>query len=65
LIIEVSEQRENEAGVSPKEIADFVRSLGNYKLYKQKGTKERKSALVEITSDSELPKHDNVVCIPN
>ncbi len=65
LIIEVSEQRENEAGVSPEEIADFVRSLGNYKLYKQKGTKERKSALVEITSDSELPKHDNVVCIPN
>lgn len=63
LIIEVSEQRENSVGVSPKEIADFVRSLGNYKLYKQKGTKERRSALVEITSDEELPKHDNVVCV--
>ena len=63
LIIEVSEQRENIAGVSPKEIADFVRTLGNYKLYKQKGTKERRSALVEITSDEELPKHDNIVCV--
>jgi len=65
LIIEVSEQREHEAGVTPEEIADFVRSIGNYKLYKQKGTKERKSALIEITSDSELPKHDNVICIPS
>ncbi len=64
LIIEVSEQRENEAGVTPKEIANFVRSLGNYKLYKQKGTKERRSDLMEITSDSELPNHDNVICIP-
>ena len=64
LIIEVSQQRENEVGVTPKEIADFVRSLGNYKLYKQKGTKERRSNLVEITSDGELPNHDNIICIP-
>lgn len=65
LIIEVSEQRENETGVSPKEIADFIRSLGCYKLYKQKGTKERRSKLILIENDSDLPKHDNVICIPN
>lgn len=64
LIIEVSEQREQTVGVSPQEIAAFVRSLGNYRLFKQKGSKERRSALVEITSDSELPQHDNVVCVP-
>jgi FkbM family methyltransferase len=64
LIIEVSEQRENTPGTTPEEIADFVRSLGNYELYKQKGTKERRSKLVLIENDSDLPKHDNVICIP-
>lgn len=63
LIIEVSEQRENESGVSPKEIVDFVKTLGDYKFFKQKGTKERKSKLIEILSDSELPEHDNIICI--
>lgn len=64
LIIEVSEQRENEKGVSPQEIAAFVRSLGNYQLFRQKGTKERRSKLVQIVRDADLPEHDNVVCIP-
>lgn len=64
LIIEVSEQRENTPGTTPEEIADFVRSLGNYELYKQKGTKERRSKLVLIENDFDLPKHDNVICIP-
>ncbi len=64
LIIEVSEQRENTVGTSPKEIADFVRLLGSYELYKQRGTKERRSELVLIESDADLPQHDNVVCIP-
>lgn len=64
LIIEVSEQRENEKGVSPKEITDFVKTLGHYQFFKQKGTKERRSKLVQILSDAELPKHDNVICLP-
>jgi len=29
-----------------------------------KGGKERKSRLVEIKSNDELPEHDNVICIP-
>ena len=63
MIIEVSEQRETAKGVTPKEIADFVRSLGNYQLYKQKGTKERRSKLVPILTDADLPQHDNIICI--
>ncbi len=64
MIIEVSEQREQEKGVSPKEIADFVKTIGNYQLYKQKGTKERRSKLIPILTDADLPKHDNLVCVP-
>ena len=55
LIIEVSEQREQEKGVSPKEIADFVKTIGNYQLFKQKGTKERRSKLIPILTDADLP----------
>jgi FkbM family methyltransferase len=64
LIIEVSEQREQEKGVSPKEIADFVKTIGNYQLFKQKGTKERRSKLIPILTDADLPQHDNLVCVP-
>lgn len=64
LIIEVSEQRENEKGVSPQEIYAFVQTLGQYQFFKQKGTKERRSKLVPILSENDLPKHDNIVCIP-
>jgi FkbM family methyltransferase len=64
LIIEVSEQRENEKGVSPQEIYAFVQTLGNYQFFKQKGTKERRSKLVPILGEADLPKHDNIVCIP-
>ncbi|MDH4471918.1 MAG: FkbM family methyltransferase [Fluviicola sp.] len=64
LIIEVSEQREQEKGVTPKEIADFVKTIGNYQLFKQKGTKERRSKLIPILTDADLPKHDNLVCVP-
>ncbi len=63
MIIEVSEQRETAKGVTPKEIADLVRSLGNYQLYKQKGTKEHRSKLVPILTDADLPQHDNIICI--
>lgn len=64
-ILEVSEQRSESKGVSPKEIMDFVQKLGNYRFYKLKGTKERASKLVEIKSARELPEHDNIICIPN
>jgi FkbM family methyltransferase len=64
LIIEVSEQRENEKGVTPQEIYAFVQTLGQYRFFKQKGTKERRSKLIPILSENDLPKHDNIVCIP-
>ena len=62
LIIELSENRSN-TYASSEELIDFVKSLGNYQIFKLKGGKERKSKLVEITANDQLPKHDNVICI--
>lgn len=64
LIIEVSELREGQKGVSPREVMDFVSSLGNYKFFRQKGTKERRSKLIPIATYADLPEHDNIICIP-
>lgn len=62
LIVELSENRSNTFDSSTV-LIDFIKSLGNYKFYKLKGGKERKSALIEITSNDEFPAHDNVICI--
>jgi FkbM family methyltransferase len=63
-IIEVSEKREKEIGPSPAEIWKLVRTIGDYRFYKQKGTKERRGKLIEIKTENELPKHDNIICVP-
>lgn len=63
-IIEVSSEREHEAGASPKEVLELVKTIGNYTFHKQKGTKERRGKLIEIHSDKDLPTHDNVIAIP-
>lgn len=64
LIVELSENRKN-VHESSIEIIDWIKTLGNYRFYKLKGGKERKSKLVEINSNEELPRHDNIVCISN
>lgn len=63
-IIEVSEKREKEAGPSPAEVMELVQTIGEYTFYKQKGTKERRGKLVEIKRISDLPNHDNIICVP-
>lgn len=62
LIVELSENRSN-AHDSSAELISFIKSLGSYRIYKLKGGKERKSKLVEIASNAQLPQHDNVICI--
>ena len=62
LIVEISDWRENKHD-SSSEIVDFIQSLGNYKVYKLAGGKERKSKLVEVKTKEELPEHDNIICI--
>jgi FkbM family methyltransferase len=61
VIIEVS----SAVSASSIDALNQIRALGEYRFYRLKGTKERKSPLIEIIDDSALPAHDNVFCIPN
>lgn len=63
LIVELSEKRKN-VHDSSSEIIDLIKSYGNYRFFKLKGGKERKSKLVEIISSDDLPQHDNIICVP-
>ena len=62
LIVEFSEIRENLHDYGAQ-LVEMIKSLGNYRFYKLKGGKERKSKLVEILSNDQLPQHDNVICM--
>jgi FkbM family methyltransferase len=61
LIIEHSIDRNNTA--EQFEIYNWLLDLGIYKIYKLKNGKERKSELIEIKSNQDLPDHDNIFCI--
>ena len=61
LIIEHSIDRNNTA--EQYEIYNWILDLGIYKVYKLEKGKERKSKLIEIKSENELPEHDNIFCI--
>ncbi|MCC6701622.1 MAG: FkbM family methyltransferase [Fluviicola sp.] len=63
-IIEVSTEREFEAGATAKDVLKMLETIGKFTIYKQKSSKERRGKLIEITSEDQLPKHDNIICIP-
>ena len=62
LIVEFSEIREN-VHESGAQLVEIIKTFGNYRFYKLKGGKERKSKLVEILNNDQLPQHDNVICM--
>lgn len=62
LIVEISGR--GAMGCTPEEIFKFIQSLNDYRIFKLKGGKERRSELIEIVSNSELPQHDNLFCLP-
>lgn len=64
IIVEVSAAREGQNNPSPADVYRFLDQFGIYRFFRQKGTKERRSKLVEICDESDLPTHDNLVCIP-
>ena len=61
VIIEVS----SAVSSSSIDALNQIRAMGDYRFYRLKGTKERKSPLIEIICDNALPAHYNVFCIPN
>lgn len=64
LIIECSNHRTNknseESNIST--IYKYIKSLNKYRLYKLKGSKKRVSKLIEINTEKEVPKDDNIFC---
>lgn len=63
-IIEVSSEREHVQGATALEVLDALKQIGEFEIFQQKGTKERRGKLVPIIKNAQLPKHDNIICIP-
>jgi FkbM family methyltransferase len=64
MIIECGEEIKN-TKLSKFSVYEFVMNLKSYSVFKLKNGKGKFSKLVKINSDSDLPTHDNMVCIPN
>jgi len=64
LIVECTEETEHQ-NYTREQLYSWLKNInGKYSFYKLKGSKSRKSKLIEITDDSELPTHDNLFCMP-
>ena len=64
LIVECTEETEHQ-GYSRVALYKWLKETNDqYKFYKLKGSKSRKSGLIEVKSETELPTHDNLFCIP-
>lgn len=64
LIVECTQETEHQ-DYSREELYSWLKNTNSrFKFYKLKGSKSRKSKLIEITDKSELPTHDNLFCIP-
>lgn len=64
LVVECTEETEHKE-YSRKALYTWLKDTNSkYKFYKLKGSKSRKSKLVEVKKESELPTHDNLFCIP-
>lgn len=64
LIVECSEETEHQ-NYSRVALYNWLKNTNSkYKFYKLKGSKSRKSRLIEISNQYELPVHDNLFCVP-
>ena len=63
LIVECTEETEHK-NYSREALYSYLKETNRkYRFYKLKGSKSRKSKLVEVNSISDLPTHDNLFCI--
>lgn len=64
IIVECVKEKEH-PDYSREALYSWLKSTNSkYKFYILKGSKSRKSGLVEVSKESELPIHDNLFCIP-
>lgn len=65
LIVECTQETEHQE-YSREELYCWLKNTNSkYRFFKLKGSKSRKSKLIEISDESDLPTHDNLFCIPN
>lgn len=64
LIVECTEETEHQEYTRADLFNHILTTQPKYKCYKLKGSKLRKSALVPVNNESDLPTHDNLICIP-
>lgn len=64
LIVECTEETEHQ-NYSRNDLFRFILTTQpRYQCYKLKGTKLRRSNLIEVNEEKDLPTHDNLICIP-
>lgn len=63
LVVEFSQERGAGSIDGSRSLYEHLLSIGRYRLFHGRAGKERISRLVEISSASELPLHDNVFCL--
>jgi hypothetical protein len=63
LIVECTEETEHQNYTREALYSWLKNTNSQYKFYKLKGSKSRKSKLIEIFDQSELPTHDNLFCM--
>jgi FkbM family methyltransferase len=63
-IIEVSAERQHAQGATAQDVVAALQEIGSFDLFRQKSSKERRGKLIPITDPSQLPQHDNIICIP-
>jgi FkbM family methyltransferase len=64
LIVECTQETEHQE-YSREELYFWLKNTNSkYKFFKLKGSKSRRSKLIEIADESDLPTHDNLFCIP-
>jgi len=61
LIVECSESRSN-LNFSAVDLYKYLLQINSYKIFKLQLGKERKSKLVEVKNESDIPFHDNLFC---
>jgi hypothetical protein len=62
LIVECSSVRNN-FGYQASDLFDFIQTQNHYRIFKLKRGKAHPSQLLEVTSHSDLPLHDNLFCL--
>lgn len=64
MIFEISNDRQQNKGISGIEVMDLIKELGDYTFFKHQKTKERRGKLIQIMNENDLPNHDNLFAFP-